>query len=168
MVFLVGRADLGVGTHHVGHQGNPRGIGSGLGRVGIGLGSFDATLEGAPEVKLVGRADDGFADVRHRYLLRQQEGFTGLLQALRTQFHPAVESALGLSFFDLSTRPGDIGRRNAQFGVGRQGLADQRVQTLIVIQMPPVLRHRRRHHTAGILTQLTLQVGALHRRLLGQ
>ncbi|CAM3392564.1 hypothetical protein PSPL106493_23005 [Pseudomonas plecoglossicida] len=165
VVFLVGRAHLGVGLDHIRHQGDPRGVGGSLHGIGIGLGRFGAALEGAPQVELVRGADDGLADIGYRDFLRQQEGFARLLQTLRAGLDAATETALRLGHFNLGAGLGDVGRRHAQLGVGTQRLTYQLVEPLILIELPPVLGHRRRHHAIGILAQRAVEVAALHRRL---
>ena len=82
--FFIGRADLGVSAHDIGHQGDARGVRCRLGRIGIGFGCFDPALQGAEQVELVGSADRHITDIGHRDFFRQQERLARLLQALRT------------------------------------------------------------------------------------
>ena len=67
-----------------------------------------------------------------------------------------------LSFVDLSASPGQVGRRHAQIGIGRHGLTHQLIQTRVLIQPPPIARHRRRDHVGALPGQLALQVFAVH------
>ena len=77
--FFVGRAHLGIGAHHIGHQGDAGDIRRGLGGIGAGLGAFDAALQGAEEVELIGRGNPDATDIAYRDFVRQQEGLARLL-----------------------------------------------------------------------------------------
>ncbi|MNL28332.1 hypothetical protein D3C87_1499710 [compost metagenome] len=163
--LFVGRAHLGVGPHHIGDQGDARSIGGSLGRIGIGLGRFDAALQGAEQIELVRRADADVANVGHRHFFRQQEGFAGLLQALGAHLHAAAPAARRFGLVDLGTGPLQARRCHAQIGVGGQGLLDQLVESRVLIQAPPIVRHRRRNHRFAVHGQFALQVVTLDRGL---
>ncbi|MNP21845.1 hypothetical protein D3C76_1144800 [compost metagenome] len=166
--FLVGRAHLGVGPDHIGHQGDARRIGRRLGRIGIGLGRFDAALQGAEQVELIRRTDADIANVGHRHLFRKQERLTGFLQALGAHLHPTAPAARCLGRVDLSTRSQQAGGRYAQISVGGQGLLYQLVEPRIMIQAPPVGGHRRRNHRFAVHRQFALQVFTVDRGFVRQ
>ncbi|MNZ71975.1 hypothetical protein D3C78_903420 [compost metagenome] len=166
--LLVGRTHLGVGPHDIGDQGDPCGVRRRLGRIGIGLGRFDPTLQGAEQVELIGGGDTDVPNVGHRDFFRQQKRFARLLQTLGTEFHPTAPTARRLGLFHLRTGAGQVGRRHSQIGVGGHGLAHQFIQAWIPVQPPPVARYRSRHHVPVVGRQVALEVLAMHRRLLRQ
>ncbi|MNV33826.1 hypothetical protein D3C71_1252120 [compost metagenome] len=166
--LFIGRAHLGVSANHVGHHGDACSIGGGLRRIGIGLGRFDTALQGAEQVELVRRADADIADVGHRHFFRQQEGLAGLLQALGAHLHAAAPAARRFGLINLRARPRQAGRRHAQIGVGGHGLLHQLVESRVLVQAPPIGRHRCGHHRFAVDRQIALNIWTMDSRLFGQ
>jgi hypothetical protein len=125
--------------------------------IGVGLGRFDAALQRAEQIELVRRADTDVADVGHRTFSGSRKA-SGFLQALRAHLHAAAPATGRFGFIDLRTSPRQVGRRHAQIGVGCHGLLHQLIQTRVLIQPPPVRRHRRRHHWFAVHRQFALKI----------
>ena len=161
-LLFVGRAHLGVGPHHIGHQGDSCSIGCRLSRVGIGLRRLDTALQGAEQVELVGGGDANIAHIGHRHLVRQQECFAGLLQTLGADFHTAAPAACRLRFVDLCPGPGNVRRCHSQIGVGDHGLLHQLIQARILVQPPPITGHGRGNDVLVVHRQLALEIITVH------
>ncbi|MNE94099.1 hypothetical protein D3C80_1920280 [compost metagenome] len=109
LAFLVGRADLRIGADHPRDHVDAGQVGGGLGSVGVGPGGFDAALELAEQVELIGQAGVEVGEVDHWHLLHQQELLAGHLDALRVGTQGLLEAAPVLRLVHLGGGAAEVG-----------------------------------------------------------
>ena len=133
----LGRArGIGIGTRGIGDDRHANRVGVRLGCRDVAAAGLDAAADAAEQVDLVGDLKPGVEAGRC-------VGVAGIAAAGCAGADTALGEAVDLYLTERGTGAGEAGDRCPDIGVVSQRVGDQPVEHRVIVEPPPIVRHRR-------------------------
>ena len=137
----LGTAEIDIGLHRVGDDGDLQSIERGSLGIGIGAGSESRRAQPAKQIDIPTCGQrDVIVGGRHQ---RRGAGLVGWVIDAKARFEAGLRQAGGLGLGQRCARTVEIGVGNAQIGVGGEAGSDELVEHRVVIKPPPIVGNGR-------------------------